>query len=69
MKAARVEGMVLENRRNTREIAYYCLPSKWKWLFVNVCEKKIPIPEATESLNSMPSWEKLIDNMWDYVEK
>ena len=38
--------MVLENRRVTPEFADCTIIRKWKWLFVNGCQRKRPISGA-----------------------
>jgi hypothetical protein len=68
MNAARLEGPVLENRSNRGKTADYAITSKWKWLFVNLCESNRFVLSATEVLNSMRIWEKLFSCVRVYVE-
>ena len=52
MITARVKEMILENLRVIREVPYFAVMRKWKWLSMNGCEYKTPISAAAEYLNS-----------------
>ena len=47
----------------------YTAMRKWKWLFVNGCNSKRPISNATEYYKLVSKWEKCVNVLGHHFEK